>query len=70
MFFLWTRNKPTDKPSYDALKKSLVALRKKCKILQVAKLAFAKIECGLNKLQWSRVNSMINEIIIDQGVEF
>ena len=69
MFFLCTRNKPTDKPSYDALEKTLVALKKKCKKLQIAKVAFAKIECGLDKLQWSRVKSMINEIIIDQIIE-
>ena len=32
-------------------------------------MAFAKIECGLGKLLWSKIKSMINEIIIYQESE-
>ena len=66
--FLCTRKQSTDKPSYDTLKETLVSLKESCKKLKINKIAFPKYECGLDKLQWCKVKTIINEVLINAGI--
>ena len=68
VFFLCTRKQSTDKPSYDTLKETLVSLKESCKKLKINKIAFPKYECGLDKLQWCKVKTIINEVLINAGI--
>ena len=62
------RKQSTDNPSYDTLKETLVSLKESCKKLKINKIAFPKYECGLDKLQWCKVKTIINEVLINAGI--
>lgn len=47
------------------MKRSLVALHEKCKELNVTELAMPRIGCGLDKLDWHKVKSMLEDIFYD-----
>ena len=66
--YLITKHKPSDKASYETFKKSLLSLKQKCFEYGIKELAFAKYGCGLDKLDWSKVKRMINEILCKNGI--
>jgi len=69
IFYLVTKEVSIGKPTYDTLRASLRTMRSKCLRFGVKKLAMPRIGCGLDKLDWSRVKSSINEIFNDTGIE-
>lgn len=70
-FNLVTKEKYWQKPTYDSLKTALVNAR----ILALmnddkpVKLAMPRIGCGLDKLEWSKVKAIIEEVFADTDVE-
>ncbi|XP_046464850.1 uncharacterized protein [Neodiprion pinetum] len=62
IFYLVTKTESTGKPTYDTLKRSLLALRAKCKELNVSEIAMPRIGCGLDRLDWDKVKDMLEEI--------
>lgn len=69
VFNLITKSKYWQKPTYESLQKSLDTLKKCCISLSVKKLIMPKIGCGLDKLQWSNVKSMIKKTFNDLDIE-
>lgn len=70
-FNLVTKEKYWQKPTYGSLKTALVNAR----ILALmnddkpVKLAMPRIGCGLDKLEWSKVKAIIEEVFADTDVE-
>jgi O-acetyl-ADP-ribose deacetylase (regulator of RNase III) len=68
IFYLITKERYYQKPSYETLRASLRKLLRACKECGVKSLAMPCIGCGLDKLEWSKVASLITEIFSDSDV--
>ncbi len=55
---LLTKEKASDRPTYDNLEQSLINTRRIC--LEQNILAIPKIGCGLDRLEWSKVETLVN----------
>jgi hypothetical protein len=69
VFYLITKEKYWQKPTYEALEESLIALRKACKRCKVTKISGPKIGCGLDKLKWEIVEKLIDETFDHTDIE-
>lgn len=56
------------KPTMDTMRQSLEALKENCQRFRVTKLAIPHIGCGLDRLIWPQVRSLIIEIFSDSGI--
>jgi len=68
IFYLITKEKYWGKPTYATFRASLEEL---CKIMiskGLTKLAIPRIGCGLDRLNWSRVSSILEEVFKGSGV--
>ncbi len=59
LFYLVTKPRYFDKPTYDTLRQALVDLREQCATHNVTALSIPRIGCGLDKLAWPRVKAML-----------
>ncbi len=59
---LITKVKASDRPTYDNLKLSLRNARRICPEQNITTLAIPKIVCGLDRLEWSKVETLVNTI--------
>ena len=65
VYYLITKKKYWGKPTYKTLKDSLLSMRQHIQDNGVRDLSMPRIGCGLDKLQWSRVELMLKEIFED-----
>ncbi|XP_060069497.1 ADP-ribose glycohydrolase OARD1-like [Ylistrum balloti] len=65
IYYLITKPKANDKPTYDTLKSSLVEMKKHCVRNNVTSLSMPCIGCGLDCLNWEEVSTMICELFYD-----
>ena len=68
VFNLITKEKYFLKPTNDTMLQSLQSLKDLCKIRGVDSLRMPKIGCGLDKLDWYDVVSMIKEVFKDTDI--
>lgn len=68
IFYLVTKTKYWHKPTYKTLRNSLTSLATYCDKHQITTLSMPKIGCGLDRLSWSKVRKMIQEILINIDV--
>lgn len=68
VFNLVTKKRCWNKPTYETLRQALVSMKEKMIELNVKKVAMPLIGCGLDKLEWDKVKTMIEEIF-DDNVE-
>ena len=69
VFNLVTKVKHYDKPTYESLGIALKDMRRQCEEYGIKKLAMPKIGCGLDRLDWNRVESMILNIFNECDIE-
>lgn len=69
VFNLVTKQRYWQKPTYDTLHKSLMALKLHCMKLDIKKLAMPKIAAGLDRLEWNKVSEIIKEAFGDMDIE-
>ena len=69
VYYLVTKAKYWQKPTYDTLQSSLEAMATHCHDNNVTELAMPQIGCGLDGLQWPKVTNMIKEIFKDKEVK-
>ena len=69
VFNLVTKKNYWDKPEYKDLEDSLTELLEICEVGGYRKLAMPLIECGLDKLDWSIVQSMIKKVFEFANIE-
>lgn len=63
IYYLITKDKYYQKPSYDSLKSSLIKMREHMDKNNIKSLSIPKIGCGLDKLDWDKVLDIIKEIL-------
>lgn len=59
IFYMVTKEKFYQKPTYASLEKCLVALNSLCFKLGICSLSMPRIGCGLDRLQWDDVHSLL-----------
>lgn len=69
VFNLVTKRNYWHKPTYKTLEDALIECRNQCEFLNIEKLAMPQIGCGLDKLEWSKVSLMIQEIFKDTNID-
>ena len=59
----------SDFPSYEDLRQSLVAMRNHAEKNQVTHIAMPKIGCGLDKLEWNAVRTLIKNVFLQTDIQ-
>ena len=65
---LITKEKYWHKPTYKSMKQALNMMKKVCIANNITKIAMPMIGCGLDKLQWSQVKNIIENVFIDTDI--
>ncbi|KAK7132156.1 hypothetical protein R3I93_018649 [Phoxinus phoxinus] len=68
VYYLVTKKKYSNKPTYDILRKSLVSMREHCLANGVNSISMPRIGCGLDKLKWENVSSIITAVFQDTNI--
>lgn len=69
VFNLITKRNYWDKPTLETVKNSLNDMKIHCEILSITKLAMPRIGCGLDRLNWTDVKALIEEVFADTDIE-
>ncbi|XP_066265186.1 ADP-ribose glycohydrolase OARD1-like isoform X1 [Branchiostoma lanceolatum] len=65
VYYLVTKEKYWQKPTYRSLESSLRAMKAHCVQHQVCRLSMPRIGCGLDRLHWDRVSQTVKDIFSD-----
>ncbi|KAI2649818.1 ADP-ribose glycohydrolase OARD1 [Labeo rohita] len=68
VYYLVTKKKYYQKPTYDILWMSLMSMRDHCVANGVNSISMPRIGCGLDKLKWENVSSIITEVFKDTKI--
>lgn len=68
VFNLVTKAKCFQKPTYESLTEALEMMKDKITSLTINNLAMPMIGCGLDRLQWSRVKNIIENVFVDTDI--
>ena len=68
VYNLVTKERYYQKPTYAALRNSLVTMRDHAVAHNVKEIAMPKIGCGLDKLEWSQVSVVLKEVFVDTHI--
>lgn len=66
---LVTKQKYFHKPTYDSLQQALYAARQICIRNNIKKIAMPQIGCGLDRLSWTEVSRIIQQVFGDMEIE-
>lgn len=69
VFNLVTKEKYWYKPTYETIRQALIAMREQARLYKVDKIAMPLIGCGLDKLRWEKVRTIIEEVFATENVE-
>jgi hypothetical protein len=69
VFNLVTKPKCYHKPRYEAVREALETMRDIMEMNATTKLAMPTIGCGLDKLQWSEIFKIIQEVFGDTDID-
>ncbi|TNN73505.1 O-acetyl-ADP-ribose deacetylase 1 [Liparis tanakae] len=62
VYYLITKKKASQKPTYDSLTRSLEDMKSHCVGNGVTRIAMPRIGCGLDRLEWSRVSEILEQV--------
>lgn len=65
IFYLVTKERYFDKPTYETFTSSIKSLKKLCDEYHIKKLSIPRLGCGLDKLAWERVKKILLENLQD-----
>ena len=68
VFNLVTKPKCYHKPTYNSLREALESMKTKMAERAITKLAMPKIGCGLDRLNWEDVYTIIEDVFKDSNV--
>ena len=66
---LVTKEKYWHKPTYESMTQALTFMKRVCEANTIKKVAMPIIGCGLDRLQWDKVSSIIKEIFCETDIE-
>ena len=69
VYYLITKEKYSGKPTYDTLRDSLLSMKQHILRNGVTDLSMPRIGCGLDLLQWPKVEEMLRDIFGDTDLE-
>lgn len=69
VFNLVTKERCFHKPTYDTLYDTLVDMKEQCIDSAITKLAMPRIAAGLDKLDWTQVKEMIEDVFQDTEID-
>ena len=69
VYYLVTKTRHFDKPTYKTLRRSLVCMRTHCQSHAVKHLCMPVIGCGLDGLIWEKVSSLIQEVFAGSNIK-
>lgn len=69
VFNLVTKRNYWNKPTLTTIKEALEDMCYQCGYLQIKKLAIPQLGCGLDRLDWSDVRTLIKEVFDDTDIE-
>ncbi|XP_045912479.1 ADP-ribose glycohydrolase OARD1 isoform X1 [Micropterus dolomieu] len=62
VYYLITKKKASQKPTYDSLRQSLDDMKSHCELNGVTRISMPRIGCGLDRLQWERVSEILEQV--------
>ncbi|XP_067096228.1 ADP-ribose glycohydrolase OARD1 isoform X2 [Osmerus mordax] len=62
VYYLITKAKASQKPSYKSLNMSLKDMRSQCIQHGVTKISMPRIGCGLDRLKWEKVSEILHQV--------
>ncbi|XP_068453172.1 ADP-ribose glycohydrolase OARD1 isoform X2 [Clinocottus analis] len=62
VYYLITKKKASQKPTYDSLTQSLEDMKSHCVVNGVTRIAMPRIGCGLDRLQWTKVSEILEQV--------
>lgn len=62
IYYLITKKRASQKPTYDDLRTSLEDMRSHCEENGVTKISMPRIGCGLDRLAWARVSKILEQV--------
>ncbi|KAM3871798.1 ADP-ribose glycohydrolase OARD1 [Diretmus argenteus] len=61
VYYLITKEKASQKPTYESLRQSLEDMKSHCMMNGVTRISMPRIGCGLDRLKWGRVSEMLEQ---------
>ncbi|XP_041051434.1 ADP-ribose glycohydrolase OARD1-like isoform X1 [Carcharodon carcharias] len=69
IYYLITKKRAYQKPTYDSLQSSLEAMMRHCLNNGVRRISMPRIGCGLDKLNWDKVAARIQEVFKNTDIQ-
>jgi O-acetyl-ADP-ribose deacetylase (regulator of RNase III) len=69
VYYLITKVKYSDKPTYNTLKRSLQDMKQHCTNNNVSAVSMPLIGCGLDGLKWNDVRDIVKEVFSDVDIK-
>ena len=69
VFNLVTKQKAYQKPTYESVREALEEMKEYIAVMNINKLAMPHIASGLDRLEWSKVYEIIEEVFGDMNIE-
>eukprot|EP00062_Callorhinchus_milii_P009464 gi/632953299/ref/XP_007892342.1/ PREDICTED: O-acetyl-ADP-ribose deacetylase 1 [Callorhinchus milii] len=68
IYYLITKEKASYKPTYSSLQGSLIAMKTHSLANGVTRISMPRIGCGLDKLSWDKVATIIQEVFCNTDI--
>ena len=68
IYYLVTKERYFQKPTYDDIRRSLQRLAKLCREHGVDRLSIPRLACGLDGKDWSQVEAIVRDTVVKAGV--
>ncbi|XP_007560847.1 O-acetyl-ADP-ribose deacetylase 1-like [Poecilia latipinna] len=68
IYYLITKKKASQKPTYDSLRRSLEDMKTHCLQNGVKRISIPRIGCGLDRLQWSKVSQILEQVFKETDI--
>eukprot|EP00064_Thunnus_orientalis_P003271 superscaffoldBa00000259_g3280 len=62
VYYLITKKKASQKPTYESLRQSLEDMKSHCVKNTVTRISMPRIGCGLDRLRWDKVSEILEEV--------
>ncbi|KAF7667457.1 hypothetical protein LDENG_00060180, partial [Lucifuga dentata] len=62
VYYLITKKKASQKPTYESLRQSLEDMKSHCVMNGVTRISIPRIGCGLDGLKWANVSEMVEQV--------